>query len=314
MIPDGRHSPNGDRVHLQAKRPRTSSPACSTPTSPRSRPAGRSTPRNGSAGIRRSPGGSAPASGASTWWRPPPRRWPSSRGPSGPRPISADRPPPLTNDSDGPTLGDFRVVRELGRGGMGVVYEAEQHSLGRRVALKVLPFAAAIDPRQIARFRVEAQAASQLATRISSRSTRSAARAASTTTPCSSSTGRPSPIDRRAPRRGRDRGPPRLPGGGRLDGLDLDPEATPRATGVAAPVDPSTVERSTVGDLGRHRGRGLLPRGGPPGPPGRRGPGARPSAGRAPPRHQAVEPDGRRPGPPVGHRLRPGAVPGRGRA
>ena len=65
-------------------------------------------------------------------------------------------------ESDGPTLGDFRVIRELGRGGMGVVYEAEQHSLGRHVALKVLPFAASIDPRQIARFRVEAQAASHL--------------------------------------------------------------------------------------------------------------------------------------------------------
>ncbi len=65
-------------------------------------------------------------------------------------------------DSGGPRLGDFRIIREIGRGGMGVVYEAEQHSLGRRVALKVLPFAAAIDPRQIARFRVEAQAASHL--------------------------------------------------------------------------------------------------------------------------------------------------------
>jgi serine/threonine protein kinase/tetratricopeptide (TPR) repeat protein len=67
-----------------------------------------------------------------------------------------------TADDDSPRLGDFRILRELGRGGMGVVYEAEQRSLGRRVALKVLPFAAAIDPRQIARFRVEAQAASQL--------------------------------------------------------------------------------------------------------------------------------------------------------
>jgi serine/threonine protein kinase/Flp pilus assembly protein TadD len=59
-------------------------------------------------------------------------------------------------------LGDFQLVREIGRGGMGVVYEAEQISLGRRVALKVLPFAAALDSRQLQRFKNEAQAAASL--------------------------------------------------------------------------------------------------------------------------------------------------------
>jgi eukaryotic-like serine/threonine-protein kinase len=59
-------------------------------------------------------------------------------------------------------LGDFRLVREVGRGGMGVVYEAEQISLRRRVALKVLPFAAAIDPRRLQRFKTEALAAAHV--------------------------------------------------------------------------------------------------------------------------------------------------------
>jgi serine/threonine protein kinase len=59
-------------------------------------------------------------------------------------------------------LGDFRLVREIGRGGMGVVYEAQQVSLRRRVALKVLPFAAALDPRQMQRFKNEALAAAHL--------------------------------------------------------------------------------------------------------------------------------------------------------
>src|SRR5262249_36055316 len=54
-------------------------------------------------------------------------------------------------------LGDFRVLREVGRGGMGVVYEAEQLSLKRRVALKVLRFAAVADPEAMQRFRREAE-------------------------------------------------------------------------------------------------------------------------------------------------------------
>jgi serine/threonine protein kinase/Tfp pilus assembly protein PilF len=75
---------------------------------------------------------------------------------------------PLLESDPGPEavppapLGDFRPLREIGRGGMGVVYEAEQVSLGRRVALKVLPLTAALDPKQAQRFRNEAQAAARL--------------------------------------------------------------------------------------------------------------------------------------------------------
>jgi serine/threonine protein kinase len=72
-----------------------------------------------------------------------------------PDPYAASAPPQAV-------VGDFRIIRELGRGGMGVVYEAEQISLGRRVALKVLPFAGMLDKQQLARFKNEARAAATL--------------------------------------------------------------------------------------------------------------------------------------------------------
>jgi len=68
----------------------------------------------------------------------------------------------LPDSAVGHPIGDFRLIREIGRGGMGVVYEAEQVSLRRRVALKVLPYAGALDPRQILRFQNEAKAAACL--------------------------------------------------------------------------------------------------------------------------------------------------------
>ncbi len=68
---------------------------------------------------------------------------------------------PFDSASSNP-LGDYQILHEIGRGGMGIVYEALQLSLGRRVALKVLPFAATFDPRHLQRFHNEARAAALL--------------------------------------------------------------------------------------------------------------------------------------------------------
>jgi serine/threonine protein kinase len=65
-------------------------------------------------------------------------------------------------DENGSRLGDFEVVREIGRGGMGIVYEARQLSLNRRVALKVLAGGLGLTERAVQRFRREAEASAKL--------------------------------------------------------------------------------------------------------------------------------------------------------
>jgi len=70
-------------------------------------------------------------------------------------PADPEAPPPSR-------LGDFEIVREIGRGGMGIVYEARQISLNRPVALKVLPLRLRQDQRLLTRFQREAEAAGKL--------------------------------------------------------------------------------------------------------------------------------------------------------
>jgi serine/threonine protein kinase len=66
---------------------------------------------------------------------------------------------PSAKSSEYPKIiGDFRIISELGRGGMGTVYEAEQISLNRKVALKVLPSHLSFSSEAVEKFQREAKA------------------------------------------------------------------------------------------------------------------------------------------------------------
>jgi eukaryotic-like serine/threonine-protein kinase len=70
--------------------------------------------------------------------------------------------PTISSAVVGKDFGEYTILRDIGRGGMGIVYEAEHRQQRRRCALKIIPQAAALDPRQLLRFKNEAQAASRL--------------------------------------------------------------------------------------------------------------------------------------------------------